>query len=70
MVLDAIGWWRQIITLSSLNGEDARYAVSVLIPGMIRLTAFMCRGGHVGEMEPQGMCPRMEPAHMLSCKQK
>lgn len=56
MVLAAIGWWRQIIRLSSLNGEDACYAVSVLLPGMITLTAFMCCCGRVGEMESQSVC--------------
>lgn len=65
MVLVAIGWWRQIIRLSSLNGEDACYAVSVLLPGMISLTAFMCCCGSVGEMETQSMYPQMEPASML-----
>lgn len=65
LVLVAIGWWRQIIRLSSLNGEDACYAVSVLLPGMIRLTAFMCCCGGVGEMETQSMYPQMEPASML-----
>lgn len=64
LVLVAIGWWRQIIRLSSLNGEDARYAVSVLLPGMIRLTAFMCCCGSVGGMETQSTYPRMEPASM------
>lgn len=54
-----------MIRQSSLNGEDSCYAVSVLLPGLIRLTAFMCCCGSVDEMETQRMYPQMEPASMI-----
>ena len=51
--------------MDEIGEEDSCYAVSVLLHGMIRLTAFMCCCGSVGEMETQSMCPQMEPAWML-----
>lgn len=59
-----------MVRLSSRNGEDSCYAMSVLLPGMITLSAVMCCCGSVGEMETQSMYPRTEPASCAACKRK